>query len=329
MAPVRQLLSPDFWWRGDRPWYPALGVSTLLHITAIIALGLVWTRVDRGPSPAGVVESRWTPESALEQKVELTTLALPTADQSIDPGGRPSARVTAPPAEPVQPVVSAPATELIVTDPDLETLFESHLTEVVGALTVSGGGPDSLSIGEGNGEGRGTGDGEGQNFFGIRADGRRFVYLVDCSRSMNHPHDSQWKTRFRRLKFEILKSVGAMTADQEFFIIFFSDGAHPMPAATLQPATPWAKQRYLKWMAGRVADGDTEPREALTLALRLQPDVIYFLTDGSFNYRTNEFLKKLRQKRTAIHTFCFGDRAGEEILRFVAQNNGGEYHFVP
>ena len=31
---------------------------------------------------------------------------------------------------------------------------------------------------------------------------------------------------------------------------------------------------------------------------------------------------------TAIHTFCFDDIAGEEVLQFIAKGNRGEYHFV-
>ena len=317
MARLRQILSSDFWSRGDRPWYPALGVSTLLHLTAIAVLGLVWTHVDPGGS-SSVIESQWTPDSLVEQQLELAALTLPTPDQSIDPGGRAAAAIAAP--EPnTPPVEVSAAADYPVMDAEADAVFAQHLTETVSVV----------SMGQGDGAGSGTGDGEGQSFFGIKADGQRFVYVVDCSGSMNHPHESEWKTRFRRLKFEILQSVGSMTPEQEFFIIFFSDDARPMPASGLQPATPWAKQRYLKWMSGCTADGDTEPLDAMALALRLQPDVIYFLTDGSFNYRTNETLKKLRQNRTAIHTFCFGDPAGEEILRFLAQNNRGEYHFVP
>ena len=324
MSSPRHILSAEFWSHGDRPWYPALGVSTLLHIGAIIALGLVWTRVEHRDRNE-LVESRWSAESLVEQPLEVSATALPDRQESLDPGGRPSA-TAALGSQPAAPAVRPPSlSELIVTDADAEGLFTAHLTDSVGPLAGAG----SPSEGEGNGERDGTGDGDGQAFFGLKADGRRFVYVVDSSRSMNHPHESEWKTRFARVKYEILKSVGGMSPDQQFFIIFFSDKTHPMPASGLQSATGQSKQRYLRWMAGREANGDTDPIDAMSLAMRLQPDVIYFLTDGSFKYRAIEELKELRQQRTAIHTFCFGDRAGEDLLRFVAQNNGGEYHFVP
>lgn len=326
MPRLKQLVTTEFWSQGERPWYPALGVSTLLHVGVVLALGLLWTQADRGASRP--VESRWSPDSTVEQQLELTTLALPSPEQSPDPGGRSSTTASLETAE--EPDVAPPDfTELVLEDHEIETLLSEHLTQTVGPSAFGTNAFDVTTTGDGQGTGDGSGDGEGRAFFGMRPDGQRFVYVVDCSRSMNHPHESQWKTRFRRVQFEILQSVGHMSPDQEFFIIFFSDRMHPMPASAMQPATPQLKQRYLRWMSGWRADGDTDPLDAMRLALRLQPDVIYFLTDGSFEHRTNEELTKLRQQRTAIHTFCFGDAAGEEVLQFIARSNRGEYHFVP
>ncbi len=77
------------------------------------------------------------------------------------------------------------------------------------------------------------------------------------------------------------------------------------------------------------AVGDTDPRAALRYALQLKPDVIYFLTDGSFDRRIGHELEKLVQPNAVIHTFAFGDRIGEKLLKKIAANNRGRYHYIP
>jgi hypothetical protein len=113
-------------------------------------------------------------------------------------------------------------------------------------------------------------------------------------------------------------------------IIFFNNNALPMPARALQPALPAQKKQYLTWMANVKTSGQTDPREALKLALLLRPDMIYFLTDGHFRSSVvSEVTKLNRSRRTQIHTFCFGDRSGEDLLKLIAERNGGTYRFVP
>ncbi|MCH7686652.1 MAG: VWA domain-containing protein, partial [Planctomycetes bacterium] len=137
------------------------------------------------------------------------------------------------------------------------------------------------------------------------------------------------KTRFRRLKLELVQSIGQMKPTHEFFIIFFNHQVVPMPARAPQLANRRNKQRYLEWATKIRADGDTDPRDAISFALRLHPDVIYFLTDGRFEPRAERALKKLSQQRVTIHTFAMGNREGEPILRQIAERNHGKFHFIP
>lgn len=186
---------------------------------------------------------------------------------------------------------------------------------------------------EGKPVGRGTSSGLGSTpgFFGIKPPSEgRVVFVVDGSRSMNHPHESELKTRFRRMKFELLKCISEMHGGQWFYVIFFSNETLPMPAPGLQPARAGVREIYLQWI-GQVASGGspTDPRQALRLALQLQPDVIFFLTDGEFPPGVKRQLESLRQTRVIIHTFAFGETLGEETLKILAANNRGEYRFVP
>ena len=67
----------------------------------------------------------------------------------------------------------------------------------------------------------------------------------------------------------------------------------------------------------------------MELALTLQPDIVYFLTDGEFDQGVNRRLLLIKQDRTAIHTFAFGEQTGEAVLEQIAKNNQGKFTFVP
>jgi len=313
-------------------WYGSLGVSTIVHVCAIAALASLWTHSEGGPGITAV-NTRWSAEKTHSQFDQTEQIPHITPPVEMNVVGAQSSPVMLQSEQDRPLQVDAPPTRFTMpvswfvrrcrfgkSSPD------DALTEVVGA--VSGGSGDLAAIG-GDGAGRGEGGGSGGGFFGSRAAGRRFVYVVDCSRSMNHPHASEARTRFRRLKIELVRSIASMDPDMQFFIVFFNDRALPMPARSLRPAIPKLQKRYLRWAATVPADGNTDPRLALYFALSLNPDVIYFLTDGSFEPPIRRDLAKLKQDRVAIHTFAFGNRAAEDMLRALALANGGEYHFVP
>lgn len=189
-----------------------------------------------------------------------------------------------------------------------------------------GGEGNGRGTGSGNAEGAGTGGGE---FFGIQSSKRRMMFVVDCSRSMNAPHPGVGRTRFGRVKMELLRTIGAMQSTQQFYMIFFADGVVSMPAQRMMEATPDSKNRYLTWMANLIADGGTEPEASLLLALSLQPDVIYFLTDGRFDPSVVRKVTLANRSGIPINTIGFGDDVGEKPLRDIAERNNGTYKFIP
>jgi len=299
-------------------------ISATVHMTIIYLLGLyVTSPADLDSQPS--VDSRWSSDS-VETFPDPRQNRLPSTELQVTTSGGATGvgsllgpthprRVT----DPVNTLRGSPRP----ADPNLT---RADLGQRVAAL------PDAATAGnagQGTGIGVSQGAGTGTEFFGIDANVGSVVFVVDCSGSMNRPHDSDAKTRFRRLKFELIKSIGNMKPSTRFFIVFFNDRAHPMPAPGLQTATAQMQQHYLKWMAKIPAGGETDPRAALHLALLMSPEAIYFLTDGSFAYKIDQELLKLHQRRVAIHTFAFGDRGAEIIMKALANNNGGRYHFVP
>lgn len=146
---------------------------------------------------------------------------------------------------------------------------------------------------------------------------------------MNAPYPGEARTRFGRVKLELLRTISAMTEEQQFFMIFFSDLPVPMPASRMVEATGGAKDLHLTWMARLQADGQTEPEAALLLALSLRPDVIYFLTDGVFDYGVVRRVTAANTRHVPINSIGFGDESAEKPLRDIAEKNGGTYKFIP
>ncbi len=312
-------------------WNRGVGVSTLFHLALICGIAMIVDqRAETRPSsPANSIQTRWTPpqDSAEPVILELTAVAAKEENAS-------SAAVLSK-LPPILDRSSAPDTQSLSSNLDgplpQSTLYEESLTskyaaDIVGALLTSSA-LGNASSGSGNGAGNG-------GFFGLSPKSQRIVYVVDSSKSMNFPHDSVGKTRLGRVKLELAQAILSMEEHQQFFVIFFSDIAIPMPARQLQPATPQAKQKFLSWVARVPGVGTTEPLEALVLALRLQPDTIYFLTDGRFNSSVvrafNEVAKKTKRGQTIIvNGICLGNREGEQLIRELAENNSGTYTFIP
>lgn len=186
----------------------------------------------------------------------------------------------------------------------------------------------ALGGGMGSGVGDGHGSGSGSQFFEIETAGTRFVYVIDGSGSMTEPH-SEARSRLERVKIELVRSIGGLPEEMEFFVIFFNRLAVPMPAEKLQRATLANKQKYLEWCVRVRGGGGTDPRAALKQALELRPDVIYLLTDGAFSSEVVSDVSRWNTRGSSIHTFCFGDPVGETLLKQIAEKNHGAYKFVP
>jgi len=329
LTKLRQIVSTDFWRSGDRPWYGSFGVSAAVHVGVIVVLGCLWISPGGTPEAAGI-DSRWSPADAGPDMSRLEPIKQPTpADLSVAGGTNISRVMVASSAHrrssadvrlPALDWGTAASWLADISDPD-------GLTEKVGAVT--GGLGNQSGSGSGTGNGAGNGSGSGTGFFGLQVEGRKIVFVVDRSASMNYPHPGPAKTRFGRLKIELVRAISKMSPEMQFYVIFFNRQPLYMPSRTLQPATPDAQRKYLYWAAKVVAKGSTDPRVALISALRLRPDVIYFLTDGDFMPSVKRDLKKLRQRSVRIHTIAFGGKGAEDLLKLLAARNRGQYRYIP
>ncbi len=292
--------------------FAAWFVSVVVHVGLLLAVGLIWTNTLRyGNSER--LDSHWNvlqtdavetiePEAVVQIDEEVETQDDQTTNLQDTGGVGFKFR---------DPNLASPQVAMSWF-PQNQTIGE--LAEVVAPAAGTG------DLGSAGNAASGPG-----GFFGSAPVGRRFVYVVDCSRSMNHPHNSEGKTRFGRLKIELVKSISSMDSTMEFFIIFFNEEAIPMPARTLQPAWPNAKKRYLYWMQSIRADGKTDPTDAVKLAHRLNPDVIYFLTDGSFKHKAELELLNIKPSHTVMHTLSFAGEISEEMRPGYERLVAGDY----
>jgi hypothetical protein len=162
-------------------------------------------------------------------------------------------------------------------------------------------------------------------FFGERASGSSFVFIVDSSGSMEG-------SRFARAVEELNRAIGQLRIKQQFYVIFYNDEAVPLFSPNsrnrMYRASGKNRRRAKKWIGLQQAGGGTEPEAAIHQALRLKPDVIFFLSDGEVPRTTRTVATEFNHFGTIINTIAFQFRGGEAILKGIAEDNQGNYRFV-
>lgn len=224
--------------------------------------------------------------------------------------------------------------------PDLAGTLSAPAAEGLGELkdVLSGKFVDNLST---------TNSLASANFFGLEATGNIFCFVVDCSGSMRGDP-------FVATKQELLKTISQLKPNQRFSVFFFNQKVFPMsmedqPPPTAVPATedfrpeavhatPENLMRLQRWMETVQIGSGGPPNQALKIAIKLEPDSIYLLTDGvTRSDVAGNLLKTNRQEdeldgpqiRCPIHTIGFYSTEGEALLQRIATENGGQYRYVP
>ena len=170
-------------------------------------------------------------------------------------------------------------------------------------------------------------------FMEIADSGQRIVYLIDTSGSM---HDGG---RMELAQSQLLASLRMLETHQEFQVIFYGDtpvrmrlrgGARDMYRATVTNID-LARDEIEAVDSG----GGTKHLPALMAAVRLRPDVVYFLTDGRDASLTREDLRNLLRQNAAgarVHVIEFASGAPESRrltwLHQLASETGGRYRRV-
>jgi hypothetical protein len=156
-------------------------------------------------------------------------------------------------------------------------------------------------------------------FFGIKAKGQRFIYVVDCSGSMID------EARLTRAKDEVRRSIMRLQPPQRFKVIFYNDQPLPMPGDLTRSADLNSKAQLFSWLRLIEPDGGTDPRAAVAQALSLRPDAVFLLSDGEFPDGTVEAVAKSNARKIPIHCVDLSGGGSGDQLKQIARDSGGRY----
>jgi von Willebrand factor type A domain len=330
---------------GSRPWRYAITASAALHAVLLIgaALCAVELSTSRGHldtlemglpsaetrdlSPLGSARLvELVPAAGKNKRVENKTAENESDAAPNGPGVADGVSTVAGLDGPSSRVRLSERAEPLGSRWSSDSRSRGGLADIVGAaIGQKGRATDGDASG---GAVRGGGSGKA-SFFGVGSTGRRIVFVVDASNSMNHPYAGEAKTRFGQLKLELAKSILGLTEEQQFFIVFFNEHPIPMPADGMEHAYPQNQQRFLEWVAQVPASGLTDPRPALAIAMNLRPDTVFLLTDGTFPRDVQGDLGEIRQSAFELNTIVIGDPKAEKSLKPLATRNGGRFAFIP
>ena len=141
-------------------------------------------------------------------------------------------------------------------------------------------------------------------------------------------------------KSELIASLQDLESIHQFQIIFYNE--RPTVFNPFSPQPPrmlfgdsQTKRLAQNFVRGIVAAGGTRHEEALKLALGMQPDVIFFLTDAAEPELSPSQLEDLRRLNArvgaTINAIEFGAGAQQGELNFLvrlARQNGGQYVYI-
>lgn len=306
---------------------PAWLLSALLH-AALLVLCVLVTPVPSGgvriepPRSGGIVLVRQTRGAAEyydeQAEAEATSAAARTSELAE---ASPSAAMLPSAAEsPVDPSALLPS------------------ADALGGLGLAGELADALpnagDLTTGVGPDRRIGKAAQTYVFGAKGEGTAFVYVFDRSDSMNGFEGRPLAAS----KAELIKSLQALQPTHQFQIIFYNTevtafNPSSSPSAGVIFATDQNKALAAQFVRQVPASGGTRHTRPLSLALRLAPDVIFFLTDAGEPELRAADLQSLRKLNsgTVIHAIEFGagpNPGGDNFLARLARQNDGQHVYV-
>lgn len=287
----------------------ALALSLPLHL--LLALWLASVRVER-------------PER-VQQAVLVETVA-PTPGEDAGDGPPPAAPVPMP-AMPME-AMSNPAIDpaAMAAVPEADAFAASNPQGAFDAAVAAPAlapGPSVVAA-----SGSGGGGLAATTFFGARASGKRFAFIVDKSGSMLA------QNKMKQAIAELVRSVRALPDFAQFRVCFFDTSNMLFPDRGFRKARAADIDQFGAWIAGVRPFGGTTPMHAFERVMTdaTPPDAIFFMTDGLIPAEDPAAIIKLVTVRGGVipvHCVAFGDAEAARQLQMIAEATGGQYRFVP
>lgn len=308
--------------------YSAVAMSLVFHVILLTLIGLVWSQSPHGSGeiadrPVGIAIVHRMPDR--DRYVDTAEVAMAETDAANESQAS-TAAAAAPPADLSPPIDLAGVLQAMQSIPTANSA-----TGLAGETDLQG---DAFGSDRGDRSSPDTGDATTM-VFGVSGSGSRFVYVFDRSDSMN----GYGGRPLRAAKAEMIRSLRSLTDRQRFQLIFYNDKPTPfrMPGVPLQlmageSSIVTLAERYIDSIA---AYGGTEHDAALKMALRMSPDVIFFLTDARIprlsRAQLGEIQNRAERSGTTIHAIEFGPDPivpRDSFLRELAAMNHGQYQYV-
>lgn len=308
-------------WAAGLRW-ALLGLALSLPVHASILVWMAMTGVERAGAPR-----------APREAIELSVLPEEGIEADAPADGAAGAVAEGPEVSSSASAITAALEDPLASGaPGEGTGLGEGGADGFGGFGAGGGGGDGFGGGggaggggAGGGGGGGLGGGAGgTSFFGVGGRGTRFAYIVDKSASM--------RGRIAEAKQELYKSIVALPDFASVFVVFY-DSAEPWAFSDRwERVRSSSVQRLKSWLKDVGPSGGTEPVPAfrLVFALDVRPDVIFFLSDGEIPPESIAQIRQLnaRGKRVTINSIAFGEEAGSQQLRQVAQEADGQFREV-
>lgn len=291
---------------------PAWLASSVFHLLLVIAMAFI---IMPGPAEDEEVVLNTTKTDPIEEELENfedIELEIPeeieineaSVVSEIDPGAMAFGDLTS--------EIEAP----IEADVGIVALEQTTIDEIGSLLGKNGDGFAEV----------GDGMKAAATFFGAKAAARNIVFVVDNSNSMG-------RGKLETALIELNKAIGLLQPSQRFYIIFYSDTAyplfHPNPAKYMIPATNENKRKVEYWLNTIEMCLRTDGIEALTLARKLRPDLVYVLGDGAFTDKAAQYVINQPIPYCKIHTLGMEVREKDAVLfEKIAKTHKGVYRDV-
>jgi hypothetical protein len=247
----------------------------------------------------------------------------------------------------VSPVDPVAAPIQVVSTTTASTFTTAITPSSPGAVVANLGSKIGEGMKGGAGLGGGVPGGTRMSFFGTKAQAASVVFAVDVSGSMISGPKSV-KT-YEVLEKEIIRAIRELDAQTRFSVVVFSKDAMSYDRGLVR-ATNEEKQRVFNWLRkvspeqGRDAKATEEERQfhhgtradrGLAEAFSMNPDVIFFVSDGEPTGKTSSQIleqvlatQRERAQPAVINVVAYLADSGQKFMRELAQHNRGVYREV-
>jgi hypothetical protein len=190
--------------------------------------------------------------------------------------------------------------------------------------------PDTPAQGESS---PGSGGKPRASLFGIESEGSKFVYVLDRSGSMG----GSASVALKSAKTELLKSIKQLQQTQQFQIVFYNEKPtifNPTGnAGRILFATEQNKDSAESFVDSISPAGGTRHDDALSMALKLQPSAIFWLTDADDPKLGPTDLARINRMAAGVVINAIEFGAGpqaekDNFLVKIARENGGKHVYI-